>query len=78
MKKAMITLRSITYAQRGQRELEKAGIPAVLSRTPKKYAEMGCGYCLLVSPDQREQAQEVLLRRGVGYIRSYRPEEIRL
>ena len=41
-----ITFRSVTYAQRGEAVLNKAGIRCTLLRTPKWMEEQGCGYCL--------------------------------
>ena len=46
MKFYYITFRSVTYAQRGEAVLQKAGIRCTLLRTPKWMEEQGCGYCL--------------------------------
>lgn len=42
----LITFRSITFAQRGQRLLSNFGIRCYLQRTPRYLSERGCGYCL--------------------------------
>ena len=42
----LITFRSITYAQKGERLLKEMGIPCTLQRTPKALTRQGCGYCL--------------------------------
>lgn len=44
----LITFRSITYAQRGEKLLEAKGLRCYLSRTPKQLSEQGCGYCIHV------------------------------
>ena len=46
MKFFYITFRSVTYAQRGEQVLTKAGHRCILLRTPKWMEQQGCGYCL--------------------------------
>lgn len=46
MKFFYITFRSVTFAQRGEQVLQKAGIRCSLLRTPKWMEDRGCGYCL--------------------------------
>ena len=41
-----ITFRSVTFAQRGERVLQKKGTSCALRRTPKWMEQQGCGYCL--------------------------------
>ena len=62
MKTCYITFRSVTFAQRGERVLQKAGIGCILQRTPKWREAQGCGYCLrLGMPDAQNGA--ALLRK---------------
>lgn len=70
------TFRSVTPAQRAQRDLEQAGIPAQLTRTPGPLAENGCGYALRVPVSRGAEAaralrgagvQRLWLRRGGSY-----------
>lgn len=42
----LITFRSVTYAQRGERVLNRAGERCSLQRTPRWMEEQGCGYSL--------------------------------
>lgn len=64
MKFYYITFRSVTYAQRGERLLEKEGIRCTLLRTPKWMESQGCGYSLqLWAPDP---GQGVALLRSAG------------
>lgn len=42
----LITFRSITYAQKGERILKEMGVSCTLQRTPKILTQRGCGYCL--------------------------------
>ena len=66
----LIVCRSLTYAQRGLRLLERAGISAYLVRAPRLIAQAGCAYCIKVSQRWLERAVELmreakLVPRGV-------------
>ena len=58
----LITFRSVTYAQRGERVLNRAGERARVQRTPRWMEEQGCGYSLRLQTDNIERA--VTLLRG--------------
>lgn len=68
-----ITLRSVTYAQRGERALRQAGIWCELQRTPRWMEEKGCGYSLVVR--HPGNALEVLRQKQVPYRKVYRRED---
>ena len=57
-----ITFRSVTYAQRGERLLNRRGEQCSLKRTPRWMEEQGCGYSLRLQTDNIERA--VTLLRG--------------
>lgn len=61
MRVCFITFRSITFAQRGEELLRRAGIATTLQRTPKWMEEQGCGYCLRLR--QQDIASAVPLLR---------------
>ncbi len=66
----LIVCRSLTYAQRGVRLLERAGISTYLVRAPRLIAQAGCAYCIKVSQRWLERAVELireakLVSRGV-------------
>ena len=66
----LIVCRSLTYAQRGVRLLERAGISAYLVRAPRLIAQAGCAYCIKVSQRWLERAVELmreakLVTRGI-------------
>lgn len=42
------TVRSVTYAQRGEQALTRRGYRCTIQRTPRWMEEQGCGYCLQV------------------------------
>lgn len=56
----MLVCRSLTYAQRAAKALERAGITSILSRLPREYATDGCGYCIKVSENRLPNALVVL------------------
>ena len=71
MKFYYITLRSVTYAQRGERVLNAAGIRCTLLRTPRWMEEQGCGYCLRLWTDDPVPAAEQLRRNKVPMRKIY-------
>ena len=89
----LITFRSITAAQKGERLLKKAGIDCTmqrneifcgLQRTPKQLSERGCGYCLRVRAEQGMAAVGLLREQQLPYGKVYRldhssmPQELEL
>ena len=84
MKFYYITFRSVTYAQRGESVLNKAGVRCTLLRTPKWMEEQGCGYCLRlwsgnVMPalqalrENRVPLRKVYVQRGDGQLEEMVP-----
>ena len=74
----LINCRSLTWAQRMGRTLERAGITATVIKAPRSVAPEGCGYCLRVSEKNLPRALSVL--REAGYDKSrvivYRDGEV--
>ena len=66
-----ITFRSVTYAQRGERVLQGAGIGCTLQRTPKWMEQQGCGYCLRLRLAEVHRAVELLREKNVLLRRVY-------
>ena len=60
MKNYVITFRSITYAQKGERVLKRAGIDCFLRRSPKVLTNRECGYSLQIRPVDIGRAVELL------------------
>ena len=71
----LITFRSVTLAQKGERVLKQAEISCSLQRTPKMLSERGCGYCLRVRPYNGERAITALREKGIAYGKVYALEE---
>lgn len=69
MRDYLITFRSVTYAQRGERMLTRAGFRCSVQRTPRWMEEQGCGYSLHLRTGeigrvvQLLQEEELPLRR---------------
>lgn len=61
----LIMCRSLTYAQRAARILEKSGISAGVLKAPKLAAGNGCGYCVSVSYGRGILAADILRREGL-------------
>ena len=78
MKMICITFRSITPAQRAQRQLRGGGIEAVLQRTPGYLRERGCSYCLRIEPKDADRALLLLDGAGIPYSKFYRGGEVGL
>ena len=67
----VITFRSITAAQRGERILQKNGIRCQISRTPRWMEEQGCGYCLKLGRSRIREAVAMLEENGIHYRKLY-------
>jgi hypothetical protein len=71
MKDCFITFRSVTYAQRGESELRRAGISCNVWRTPRWMEEQGCGYSIRLRCQDVTVAVELLKRKNVPYRKVY-------
>lgn len=84
MNQYLITFRSVTYAQRGERSLMRHGITCDVMRTPKWMEEQGCGYGLRLRTANIYNSLEYLQRDGISwrkvyaYSRDGRAEELTL
>lgn len=67
----LITFRSVTFAQRGERALRSRNIQCVIQRTPKKLTERGCGYCLRLRAVDAPRAVEIMGREKLQYEKLY-------
>ncbi len=61
----LFVCRSLTYAQRVAATLERAGISAYLTRTPRAIAGEGCGHGVKVPPRRLPEALRALDRAGM-------------
>ena len=71
MEQYLITFRSVTYAQRGERSLRKRGMACTLMRTPKWMEEQGCGYGLRLRGTNVYRATDALRQDGIVWRKVY-------
>lgn len=71
MKFYYITFRSVTFAQRGEKLLTKAGYRCTLQRTPRWMEEQGCGYALRIWTKEVGGALELLREEKLPLRRVY-------
>lgn len=62
----LIVCRSLTYAQRAAKVLERAGITAIVMRPPAEITGEGCMYCVKVSEKRISQALITLKNAGLS------------
>lgn len=71
MKFCYITFRSVTFSQKGEGVLRRAGIGCQLQRTPRWMEEQGCGYSLRVRQGDISRAAALLRENGIAYRKLY-------
>ena len=62
----LILCRSLTYAQRTARLLERAGINGHIMRVPKAVAKEGCGYCVRIPEPKLTETLKLLKREDMA------------
>ena len=62
----LILCRSLTYAQRTARVLERSGVHGYVMRTPRSISSGGCGYCVKISERWLAKALSTLNQEGLG------------
>ena len=67
----IITFRSVTFAQRGERLLNRNNHRCVLQRTPKWMEQQGCGYGLKLRLSNIQDAALALAQDGVSWRKIY-------
>lgn len=66
----LIIARSVTYAQRIERVLSRAGIRCLVFRAPLELTKgEGCAYAVRFMPDALESAQKLLWENGLRQVR---------
>ena len=63
--------RSVTYAQRASKMLERSGVHCGIAKLPQKLSEEGCGYSLKVIKRNGEKAYRLLLGAGFEIAKIY-------
>ena len=62
----LLMCKSLTYAQRASRLLERSGITAIVTKIPKNAAVSGCNYCIKVSEKRLSSALSILNAAELG------------
>ncbi|MEA4896565.1 MAG: DUF3343 domain-containing protein [Oscillospiraceae bacterium] len=62
----LLMCRSLTYAQRASRALERIGITAIITKAPKSATGQGCNYCVRVSEKNLARSISTLNSAGLG------------
>ncbi len=62
----LIMCRSLTYAQRAARVLERSGITAVITKAPPGTTDAGCAYCVKIWENRLRDALAALRQQGLG------------
>lgn len=71
MKGCLVILRSVTYAQRAKRVLEKAGLSAYVIKPEAHLVGNGCGFAIKVSEGYLPEALEILRKNNFDIGRVY-------
>lgn len=67
----LILARSVTYAQRMQRTLGRAGIRSHIFRAPRDLTNLGCAYAVRVAVNDLSQALIALHRESLDPIQVF-------
>lgn len=67
----LIIARSVTYAQRMQRALERAGIRCRLFRSPRELSDTGCAYAIRIPVLDLADALSVLHKESLDPVQVF-------
>ena len=68
----IIMCKSLTYAQRSAKALERAGIMASVGRTPGAISSEGCAYSIKISERRLNEAMGIIRNAGLNPGRIYK------
>lgn len=71
MEHYLILARSVTYAQRMQKALDRAGIASRVYRAPRDLTNLGCAYALRVAPKDLREALSALHREKLSPVQIF-------
>lgn len=71
MEHYLIIARSVTYAQRMQRALGRAGIRCRIFRAPRELTELGCAYAVELSVPDLTAALQILHRKKLDPVQIF-------
>ena len=67
----LILARSVTYAQRMQRVLERAGVRCQIFRAPRDLTDRGCAYVLRIAVPELSRALTALHRASLDPVQIF-------
>lgn len=71
MEHYLILARSVTYAQRMQRQLERAGIRSRILRPPRDLTDLSCAYALRIALSDLAGALTTLHKAGLSPVQIF-------
>ena len=71
MESYLILARSVTYAQRMQRALERSGIRCSFARAPRDLTNLGCAYVVRVAAADLSQALIAIHRAALDPVQIF-------
>ena len=71
----IITFRSVTPAQRGERLLRQMEIACTLQRTPRWMEAQGCGYSLRIHTEQIYPVIGLFREKKIPFRKAYRADD---
>ena len=71
MEHYLIIARSVTYAQRMQRALDRAGIRCQIFRAPRELTETGCTYAVRIQSMDLTAALQALYRESLNPVQIF-------
>lgn len=72
MEQNLIMCRSLTYAQKAMRTLERGGVTVALLRVPQSVSQTGCSYGLRVSARYLDYSLDLLKEKQNPYGKVFR------
>lgn len=72
MEQNLIMCRSLTYAQRAMRTLERGGVTVALLKVPQSVSQTGCSYGLRVPAHRLEYCLKLLREKQNPYGKVFR------
>ncbi|MEG1657509.1 MAG: DUF3343 domain-containing protein [Oscillibacter sp.] len=70
----LIIARSVTFAQRMQSALVRAGISCQIFRAPRNLSESGCAYAVRISEGDLTAALNVLRRENLNPVQIFKTQ----
>lgn len=67
----LLMCKSLTYAQRALRLLERIGVSTIITKAPKSATGIGCNYCVKVSEKHLAASLKALNEANFGEIRVF-------